>query len=74
MHLALDQTRFGWNSGDYSFLGFFKRTITSGKISLRTKLGLRSNSANTRLSSDLLLIFLNKIQLKIKFKFNFFLI
>ena len=42
---------------DYIFSWFLKRTTTSSKISSRIKLGLRSNSANTTSSSDLLLIF-----------------
>jgi hypothetical protein len=56
--------RFSW---------FLKRATTSDKISSRIKLRLRSNSANTTSSYDLLLIyvvlntnFLNKTQLKIK--------
>ena len=57
MHLALDQTRSGRKSGYYSFLGFFKRATTLGKISSGTKLGLRLNSVNATLSSDFLLFF-----------------
>ena len=56
--------RFSW---------FLKRATTSDKISSRIKLRLRSNSANTTSSYDLLLInvvlntsFLNKTQLKIR--------
>ena len=39
------------------FPWFLKRATTSGKISSGTKFGLRSNSANATLSSDLLLIY-----------------
>jgi len=39
------------------FPWFFERTTKSGKISLGTKLGLRSNSANATPFYDLLLIY-----------------
>jgi hypothetical protein len=55
------------------FPWFLKRATTSGKISSRIKLRLRSNSTNATSSSDLFQIFLNKTQLKIKIKIEFFL-
>jgi hypothetical protein len=40
------------------FSWFLKRTTTLGKISLGIKLGLRSNSANTKSLGDLRLIYI----------------